>query len=120
MSCKAQAAAFSTFSPGPDGAEPKAPAPTFLSARIRSSMSQAAPVDQFTPQQNWFRSSIADGRWQADYGTGAHAPVYRSRQDKDSGAVDVVRMEPFHDPDGADQYLDLGGRGGIDYGAVRA
>jgi hypothetical protein len=139
---KCQASAFSTYSPGPDlddspapGDQPTSPLgsfgtevdpasaaylpqQTYLSRRITSGMSQAVPVAQFTPDQEFFRRSLADGRWQADYGVGAHAPVYRSIQDPVTGAVDVVRMEPWNDPS-SPQYLDLGGKGGVSYGVKR-
>ena len=142
MSSKASAAAFSTYTPGPDldsspeaGVQPRGiisgggvevdpaasaytPQQTYLTARIRSGMAIGVPVSQFTPDQEFFRRSIADGRWQADYGVGAHAPVYHSRQDPITGAVDVRRLEPFDDPD-SPQYLDLGGKGGVSYGVRR-
>ena len=142
MSSKSRSAAFQGYTPGPDldnspapGDQPKparhygtevdpasdaANTPTYLTGRIQSGLQIGAPVQQFTPDQEFFRSSLADGRWQADYGVGAHAPVYHSRQDPITGAVDVVRLEPWHTDNGADQYLDLGGKGGIDYAAGRA
>ena len=125
MSAKSSALAFSGYTPGPDldsspdaGVQAKPPAPTFLSARIAKGFPIGAPVQQFTPDQEYFRRSVADGRWQADYGVGAHAPVYHSKQDPITGAVDVRRLEPFDDPD-SPQYLDLGGKGGVSYGVKR-
>lgn len=72
-------------------------------------MSQAAPVQQLTPDQRSFRNSVASGRWQSDFDAGANAPANRMLMHDDAGTVDTVRLEA----DG-DQWIDLGGRGATD------
>lgn len=100
----------------PDTPNPKVP-DEFLTtghgSRLLTPMSQATPVQQLTPNQRAFRDSIANGRWQADFDAGANAPANRMIC-HDDGTVDTVRMEA----DG-DQWLDLGGRGGVDVAAGR-
>ena len=117
---KDRSMAFASYTPGPNadvsparGYQFAAPVMTYLTSMISSGMNAAAPTQQLTPDQQFFRDS-AVGRWQADYNTGAHAVLYQMKQCPNTGAVDVVRMEPC----GSD-YADLGGRGGIDYGARR-
>ena len=117
---KSDSMAFSSYRPGPDGdvspspgLQFRMPVMTYLSSMIGSALAAAVPTMQFTPDQQFFRDS-AGGRWQADYNTGAHAPLYQMKQCPNTGAVDVVRMEPC----GSD-YADLGGLGGIDYAARR-
>ena len=126
---KANSMGVVAYSPGPDldsgpaaGIQVRQPAaaiPTYLTARIASGMTTAAPVQQFTPDQQAFRNSVADGRWQADYNVGAHAPLYRMTQDPATGAFDVVYMDCYHSDNAADQYVDLGGQGGRDFAARR-
>jgi hypothetical protein len=77
-------------------------------SRLLTPMSIAAPVQQLTPNQRYFRDTVADGRWQADFDSGANAPANRIYQHPD-GTTDTTRLEP----DG-DQWLDLGGRGATD------
>jgi hypothetical protein len=79
------------------------------------SMEQAAPVQQFTPDQLWFRSSLAQGRWPTDFDAGAAAPANLIRQDSD-GVTDLSQLEAVYNPNGGDQYVDLGGKGGVDFG----
>ena len=74
----------------------------------------AAPVQQLTPNQRYFRDSVADGRWQADFDAGANAPANRMVMHDDAGTVDTIRMEA----DG-DQWIDLGGRGATDFAIGR-
>lgn len=80
--------------------------------RMTSSMAGAVPWAQLTPDQSYFRSQAA-GRWQADFDTGAHAPVNSIRIGTD-GTVDTVALD-------ADQnsYVDLGGQGARDVAAGR-
>ena len=117
---KSDSMAFSSYRPGPDkdvspspGLQFRMPVTTYLTSMIGAALAAAVPTMQFTPDQQFFRNSAA-GRWQADYNTGAHAPLYQIKQCPNTGAVDVVRMEPC----GSD-YADLGGLGGIDYAARR-
>jgi hypothetical protein len=118
MTQKAQSLAVIGYTPGPDGATPASRGPGLGSrGRLTTSLAGAAPWQQFTPDQQSFRDNNAAGRWQADYDTGAHAPVNALRQDPTSGAVDVVRLEASNNPSGVDSYLDLGGKGGRDFAA---
>jgi hypothetical protein len=130
MSSKRYTLAFRGFTPGPDGDANPVPGvqvgpqvPTDLTQRICDGMSYAAPVQQLTPTQQAFMRANADGRWPADYNTGAISYVHAAMQDPKTGAIDVIRMEPWTDDDAAvpvdPQYLDLGGRGGVDYAARR-
>jgi hypothetical protein len=84
------------------------PATTGHGSRLLTPMSLAAPVQQFTPDQQYFRDSLGNGRWQADFTTGANAPANRLCVHPD-GTVDNIRMEPD-----VNEWLDLGGRGGVD------
>lgn len=141
MSSKAASYAFQGYSPGPDldaspdpGDQTLAPAgrygtevdpaaaaynpqQTYLTERIRNGLAGAAPTQQFTPDQAYFRGSLASGRWQSD--GPAHAYLYKMTGDPATGCVDVVRMEACSRPGAPDYYADLGGRGGIDYAARR-
>ena len=90
---------------------------TYLSRRIRNGLGGAAAVQQFTPDQAYFRGSLAAGRWQSD--GPAHAAITRITQDPATGCMDTVRMEPTSRVDGPDGYIDLGGKGGVDYAARR-
>lgn len=113
MSHKAVSMAFYGFTPGPDGAGAiTMPTANPVHARLRTSMDIAAPVQQFTPDQSYFRENVAQGRLAAYPLTGAHAPVHRIRQNA-NGCTDVTRLEP-----NGSEYIDLGGKGGIDM-AVR-
>lgn len=76
--------------------------------RMTYAMSAAAPVQQFTPDQEWFRS-MGVGRMPANVQIGAHAPVYHVRA-HDDGTCDVMPLEAD-----ADAYISLGGRGARDY-----
>ena len=138
---KARSMAFSNYSPGPDlddspmpgiqtkpplghfgvevddAASAYAPSDSYLTRRIVSGMSQAAPTQQFTPDQAYFRGSAASGRWQSD--GPAHAQLYSMTRDADTGAADIVRMEPLSRLGAADGWIDLGGKGGVDYAARR-
>ena len=137
MSAKSLSRAVQSWTPGPDldrdprpGVSPvevphygtevddAAAIPTYLTGRIRSGLDMAAPTQQQTPTQDAFRQSLAQGRWQSDSAVGAHAQVYAMKGDG-LGCVDVVRMEPVHNPDGCDYYADLGGQGARDYAARR-
>jgi hypothetical protein len=75
-------------------------------------MDNAAPVQQHTPDQAWWRGSLGTGRWNTDPQAPA-APVNMIRQDA-NGTTDLVKLEPIHHADGPDEYIDLGGRGGVD------
>jgi hypothetical protein len=112
-----------SYSPGPNGMTrwaTKSNRPRFFGMtsreRLTTSMAGAVPVSQFTPDQEYFRAN-AQGRWQADFDQGAHAPVNAIRQDG-NGCTDVVKLEPDRNPNGPDTYIDLGGKGATDY-AVR-
>jgi len=127
MSHKRHMAAFSTFAPGPDldgspaaGVQTVMPGslvPTYLSTRITAGAPVGSATQQFTPDQSFFRGSLASGRWQSD--SDVHASVTKMTQDPATGAVDAVRMEPVHRDGAADYYADLGGKGGVDYAARR-
>jgi hypothetical protein len=112
----------STYTPGPNG-ETQARGTNRDSVggvmdprqRLTTAMAYAAPTQQLTPNQLWFRSSMAQGRWPTDFDAGAAAPANLIRQDSD-GVTDVSSLEPVYNPNGADQYVDLGGKGGIDVG----
>ena len=70
-------------------------------------------VEQLTPRQQWFRSTIAGGRWATDPGaentrTGFHMKCHRD------GTVDLIRLEA-----GTDSWRDLGGKGAYDTTAGR-
>jgi hypothetical protein len=115
------------YTPGPDldgspnpGDQVVRPAmvPTYVQDRVVSGMDLAAPVQQFTPEQAAWRRSLANGRWPADYNTGAAHYLYQCRQDAATGAVDVIRLD-CHTRAGDEQYLDLDGQGGRDYAARR-
>jgi len=71
-------------------------------ARLTTDLSGAAPVQQFTPDQVYFRNTLGGGRWQADSQMGAFAPAH-SITVADDGTCDVVRL----DADG-DSWIDLG------------
>ncbi len=96
-----------------------APAPpadgiTGMGSRLLpSAMRQAAPVQQLTPDQRYFRDTVAAGRWQADFDTGANAPL-TSMTRHDDGTCDTTALEA----DG-DSWIDLGGRGGRDVSVGR-
>lgn len=115
MTHKATSMAFYGFTPGPDGAGAVCmPTANPVHARLRhgTAMDMAAPVQQLTPDQAFFRDSVAQGRLAAYPLTGAHAPVHRIRQHP-NGVTDVTRLEP-----NGNDYIDLGGKGGVDM-AVR-
>jgi hypothetical protein len=82
-------------------------------SRLLTPMSLAAPVQQLTPDQKYFRDSVANGRWQADFDAGANAPANRMLMHPD-GTVDTYGLEPY-----GDQWIDLGGRGATDVAAGR-
>lgn len=101
----------------PDTPNPRIPSDlgtTGHGSRLLSPMSLAAPVQQLSPDQRYFRDSVANGRWQADFDSGANAPANRMVMHDDAGTVDTVRLEP----DGG-QWIDLGGKGGVDVAAGR-
>lgn len=75
--------------------------------RLTTSMGGPFPVQQQTPDQQWWRDN-AQGRLAADPGIGAHAPLNKLRVGPD-GTVDNIRLEPNEDT-----YIDLGGRGATD------
>ena len=100
----------------PDTPNPRVPTDlgtTGHGSRLLSPMSLAAPVQQLTPDQRYFRDTVATGRWQADLDAGANAPANRMLC-HDDGTVDTIRMEA----DG-DQWIDLGGRGATDVSVGR-
>lgn len=96
----------------PTNTNPPQPRPaegvTGHGSRLLTPISRAAPVQQLTPDQRYFRDSVANGRWQADFDAGANAPLNKIAQHPD-GTMDVSRLEA----DG-DQWIDLGGRGAAD------
>src|SRR5208282_4740910 len=94
-------------------AVPRVEGTTGHGSRLLSAIGSAAPVQQLTPDQRFFRDSVAQGRWQADFDAGANAPANRMLQHPD-GTVDTMRLEA----DG-DQWIDLGGRGATDVAAGR-
>ena len=114
MSRKSASLAFQGYTPGPDGATVQQ---TFLTKRVRSGMPIGAPVQQFTPDQAYFRGSIAAGRWQSD--GPAHGYITRMTHDPATGCADTLRMEPCSRPGAPDYYADLGGKGAVDYAARR-
>ena len=81
--------------------------------RLTTSMAGAVPYSQLTPDQAYFRDSVATGRWGADSFIGAHAPVNHMRRHAD-GTIDMVRLEAH-----GKAYLDLGGMGARDCRAAR-
>jgi hypothetical protein len=100
----------------PDGSMPtvsKETRTTGHGSRLLTPMSLAAPVQQFTPEQAYWRDSVANGRWQADFDAGANAPANRICQHPD-GTCDMTRLEPS-----GDQWIDLGGRGATDVAVGR-
>ena len=90
---------------------PPMPTPKGAQARLTSSMAGAVPVQQHTPDQQWFRDN-AEGRM-ADPAIGAHAPV-NAMCHRGNGTVDTIRMEA-----NGDSYIDLGGKGARDFAAGR-
>jgi len=82
-------------------------------SRLLSPMSAAAPVQQLTPDQRYFRDTVAAGRWQADFDTGANAPLNKMTRHPD-GTTDTTALEA----DG-DSWIDLGGRGARDVSVGR-
>lgn len=99
--------------PDPDNPDPPMPKVMTPGQRLTTPMGLAAPVQQLTPDQQWFRD-MASGRYQADFDVGAHAPVNAMRHADDGSTVDTVRLEPDQD-----SYLDLGGQGSRDFAAGR-
>jgi hypothetical protein len=81
--------------------------------RLTTSLAGAVPWSQMTPDQSYFRDTVATGRWGADPEIGAHAPAYMMKRHPD-GTVDLVKLEA-----NGKVYLDLGGRGARDVGAGR-
>lgn len=85
--------------------------------RLQTSLAGAVPSAQLTPDQMFFRDSIADGRWG---GRLALEPDQIARHNTNmirrypDGTCDLVKLEA----DGK-FYLDLGGRGARDTGAGR-
>ncbi len=69
-------------------------------------------VGQLDHEQLMYRRQLA-GRYAADALHGAHAPAWKV-QHHDDGTLDVSPLEP----DG-DAWVDLGGRGGVDFAAGR-
>jgi hypothetical protein len=115
---KATSMAVLNFTPGPDGAGTvEMPDANPVHGRLRSGMTLAAPMQQFTPDQEYFRKTGGNGRWGADANVGAHAPVNAIRQNED-GCTDTVKLEPVS-ADGVDYYMDMGGKGGVDWAARR-
>ena len=118
MSIKSLAQAFShtrdtvtdTYSPGPDGSTTT---PMNTRQRLLFARGGPAPVQQFTPDQQWWRDNAA-GRWQADFDNGAHAPVSAMRIGEDNTTLDVLPLEA-----NGNVYIDLGGRGATDCAAGR-
>jgi hypothetical protein len=76
-------------------------------------MDHAAPVQQHTPSQQFWRDA-AKGRWAGDVVSGTHATAHHVKVHSD-GTVDVVRL----DQDGTD-WIDLGGSGARDFAAGRS
>jgi len=80
--------------------------------RIFSKSGFAHGIAWHTPDQHNFRER-AQGRWAADVTLGANAPACHVAV-RPSGCVDVTVVEP-HD----NHWIDLGGRGGIDFSVGR-
>lgn len=100
----------------PDGETPRVPqnlGTTGHGSRLLSPMSLAAPVQQLTPDQQYFRDTAGGGRWQADAFAGANAPANRMTC-HDDGTVDTTRLEA-----NGDEWIDLGGRGATDVAVGR-
>ncbi len=70
------------------------------------------PTGQLDHEQRAFREQLA-GRYVADSLIGAHAPAWKVHH-HDDGTLDVTPLEA----NGA-EWLDLGGRGGVDFAAGR-
>lgn len=82
--------------------------------RLTNPIWSAAPVQQLTPQQAYFRNTLGGGRSiPADYDA-AHATCHQRRVHPD-GTVDTVRLEVH-----GGGWLNLGGRGARDFAAGRA
>jgi hypothetical protein len=134
MSRKARLRAFSSYNqqagytPGPD--LDASPAPGIqadddvyqypVARRISDGIAPAVPFSQLTADQHLFRSQAfgRDGGF-ADPGVGAHAHVRSITRDPMTGCTDSTQLEPVYNPQGRDYYVDLGGKGGVDYAAGR-
>ena len=82
--------------------------------RLTSPIWSAAPIQQLTPTQHFFRDSLGSGRsLSSDYDK-AHATLNQISVHPD-GTCDVVRLDVH-----AGGWLNLGGRGANDYAAGRA
>jgi hypothetical protein len=79
--------------------------------RMLTPIAGAAPWQQLTPTQSYFRDTIAGGRYQADKTVGASVPINAISAHPD-GTVDTIRLEPH-----GNLYLDLGGKGATDTAA---
>ena len=82
--------------------------------RLTTAMSLAAPIQQHTPDQQFFRDSIGTGRsfdGNAIHGALASASHIRCNPD---GTVDCITLDCT-----PTQWIDLGGQGGIDFRAGR-
>jgi hypothetical protein len=83
-----------------------------IQQRLTAAMGLAAPWQQLTPDQQFFRQR-AEGRAAASVEYGAHAPAHRISRHPD-GTCDLVGM----DPEGS-SWIDLGGKGGRDVAVGR-
>lgn len=86
--------------------------------RLQTAMAPGVGVQRFTPDQLFFRDSIADGRWGGRVACGpgeiANKHINMIRRHAD-GTCDIMALEA----DGK-FYLDLGGRGARDVAVGKA
>jgi len=80
--------------------------------RLTAAMALAAPWQQLTPDQQFFRDD-AEGTWASDVRLGTHASASSITRHAD-GTCDLVNL----DCDGM-RWMDLGGQGGRDVRAGR-
>lgn len=76
-------------------------------------MDMATGTQQIVPSQAYFRQTNANGRMQADFDQGAHAPAFIHRRHAD-GTVDSIYLHA-----NGDHYQELGGQGARDVAAGR-
>ena len=74
--------------------------------RLLTNLNGAVPWSQLTPDQIYFRDTIAGGRMAANPSPNAGLTKVVRHAD---GTCDSIRMEPH-----GSAFIDLGGKGGID------
>lgn len=80
---------------------------------MTENQSPAVGVQQFTPDQVFFRQTNARGRWASDPTTNNVHTGYHMKFNAD-GTCDMIRLEA-----GAEGWTDLGGQGAYDIAAGR-